>query len=175
MVGQLLLLNVFMYLSVLEPAAPILASPGQPGVTDQQTSYTQVGDRGPLWRIPTGQAGEWTSGVGILRSRKQGTARFDAVSNEGEDETSLLEMDGGQPGLMDEDEVDQFAEELVDYIRQLRVRAWILDSMLRRGLRSRLPSLRQASERLQAINSAHMVCLAAALTKLPFQQAQRMG
>ena len=75
-----------------------------------------------------------------MRSRKQGIARFDAVSNEGEDETSLMEMDGGQPGLMDEDEVDQFAEELVDYIRQLRVRAWILDSMLRRGLRSRLPS-----------------------------------
>ena len=29
----------------------------------------------------------------------------------------LMEMDGGQPGLMDEDRIDLFADELVDYIR----------------------------------------------------------
>ena len=36
------------------------------------------------------------------------------------DKVRLIKMDGGQPNLMDEDRIDLFADELVDYIRQPR-------------------------------------------------------
>ena len=78
-----------------------------------------------------------------------------------------MEMDGGQPGLLNEEVIDDFAEEMVEYIRDLRRRdarlardlTWILGAMINRGLRSRLPSLRQISRRVQAVQQTWYMAL----------------
>ena len=79
-----------------------------------------------------------------------------------ESETVSFMEEARQPGLLPEDRLDEFAEELVDRVRALRERdvrqarnlVWIVGTMVRRGLRSKLPSLRRASERLAAIQEA---------------------
>ena len=77
------------------------------------------------------------------------------------DVAMLMDTDGAQQGLLDEHDIDELAEGLVAQIRELRQRdgrmardlVWIMGCVLRRGLRSRMPSLRQVSRRLCAIQN----------------------
>ena len=68
-----------------------------------------------------------------------------------------------QPGLLDDDRLqDVFIDEFVDRVRELRTRdarvardmVWVVGTHVRRGLTSRLPSLRRASERIRPIQEA---------------------
>ena len=74
----------------------------------------------------------------------------------------LLEEDARQPGLLEEDRLDVFIDELVERVRELRARdmrvardlVWVVGTHIRRGLTSRLPSLRRASERMRPVQEA---------------------
>ena len=98
-------------------------------------------------------------GMAAQQVRWQRNARSDPRL---ESETVSFMEEARQPGLLPEDRLDEFAEELVDRVRALRERAvrqarnlvWIVGTMVRRGLQSKLPSLRRASERLAAIQEA---------------------
>ena len=80
---------------------------------------------------------------------------------EEEEAVSLME-DARQPGLLEEERLDIFIDEFVDRVRELRGRdvrvardvVAIVGTHIRRGLTSRLPSLRRASERLQPVQQA---------------------
>ena len=97
----------------------------------------------------------------ILRPQQQTPHEWD------EEEISSLMEETRQPGLLEDDRLDIFIDELVDRVRLLRDRdvrvardlVWVVGTHVRRGLLSRLPSLRRASARIQPVQEAWLAAM----------------
>ena len=144
-----MLCSLFMWRMVLMPASS--TRNGQLIALHYMNEHEVELANGKTWDELLG-----TSRVSILRPPD------DSLQAQKEGDESCVMEDERQPGLLEEDRLDLFIDELVDRVRSLRSRdvrvardlVWVVGTHVRRGLTSRLPSLRRASERVQHVQEA---------------------
>ena len=98
----------------------------------------------------------------MAEDRPSSVGSCDGYPEQKEGDASVFMEEARQPGFLEDDRLDTFINELVDRVRQLRATdvrvardlAVVVGTHIRRGMTSRLPSLRQASARMLPIQEA---------------------